>query len=204
MRQYRKRYRGTSYKRKYPVTASTAITFDDLNGRRHRVNLDFDNPVHLYDFFDEVLGVDFTNQFKNELDWWLECVEEDVESDVYNRYKKQIDEAESKLANLPISSSKLTTADIENVVTDLHRLYSSLFSISDYIGGTNSDFDEVKQMFTDFYWSYDKFKDSKDFQKKLHKILKKLVSAIDESVAIHSRISDAQKDLTDIIYRLDV
>lgn len=204
MRMNCKRYRGTSCKRKYPVTASTAITFDDLDGRRHRVNLDFDNPAHLYDFFDEVLGVDFTNQFKSELDWWLECVKEDAEADAYNHYERQIDETESKLANLPISSSGLTMSDIVNVVTDLNELYSNLSSIADYIGGTNSDFDEVKQMFTEFYWSYDKFKDSKDFQKKLHKILKKLVSAIDASSTIHSRMSDAQNDLTDIIYRLDV
>ena len=93
MRKLRKSRYGVSKKR-YPVNASTAISFEGLDGRTHRVNLDFDDPRHLYDFFDETLGRDFTDQFKDELNRWTEFLHEDIQGE-YGDLIYKIDDCNS-------------------------------------------------------------------------------------------------------------
>lgn len=66
-------------KKSRPVTASTYMQFQDLNGRPHKFLLDFNDPSFLYDMFDETLGQDFTNQFKAELEYWLDTTVGDMQ-----------------------------------------------------------------------------------------------------------------------------
>lgn len=207
MRKLRKSRYGMSNKR-YPVNASTAISFEGLDGRTHRVNLDFDDPRHLYDFFDETLGRDFTNQFKAELDFWRDGLEESAKDEAYDYWKRQIEkaeeDAESTMANSSAMSGGLTMGDIDDAVSDLSGLHNSMISTESAIRNANSHFDAVQQMLVEFLWGFSKIKDEDDFRKKVKKIIKALVSAMDESKGIGSRIEDDRISLSEVIDKLDV
>ena len=122
--------------KKYIRSAQTL--YYEADGRRKTFYLDFDDPSYLYDFFDDTLGRDFTNQFKSEFEYWKDAVVSDAEAEV-NVLKFDTEDFTSQI--------EFDVSEIRDIVKELKtQLSSKAFSggeVEELAGGV---YDEVKRI----------------------------------------------------------